>query len=267
MSLAPVEADFAIALSAIRNSAPLIHNMTNIVVANVTANALLAIGASPAMVENTEEAAELAAVAGAVVVNLGTLSPEWAAAMRLATQRAQAAKRPWLLDPVAVGALGYRTRLANDLLQYRPAIIRGNASEISALAGDATGGKGVDSTLSSNAAIEAAQALARRSGAVVVISGAIDYVTDGTRLIGISNGHPIMTRVTGMGCTASAIGGAYLAVSEDPFLAAVLAMVTMGVVGEAAYAKAAAPGSFQTAFIDALYQIEAGDLARGMRLS
>lgn len=267
MSLAPVEADFAAALSAIRNSAPLIHNMTNIVVANVTANALLAIGASPAMVENTEEAAELAAVAGAVVVNLGTLSPDWAAAMRLATQRAQAAKRPWLLDPVAVGALGYRTRLAIDLLQHQPAIIRGNASEISALSGQASGGKGVDSTLSSDAAVEAARGLARNSGAVVVISGAVDYVTDGTRLVGIANGHPIMSRVTGMGCTASAIGGAYLAVSEDPFLAAVLTMVTMGVAGEAAYAKAPAPGSFQTAFIDALYQLEATDLVQGMRLS
>lgn len=267
MSLAPAEADFAAALSAIRNSAPLIHNMTNIVVANVTANALLALGASPAMVENTEEAAELAAVAAALVVNLGTLSPDWAAAMRLATASAHAAKRPWLLDPVAVGALGYRTRLAADLLRHRPAIIRGNASEISALAGQAAGGKGVDSTLSSDQAIEAAQALARSCGAVVVVSGAVDYVTDGARLLGIANGHPIMTRVTGMGCTASAVGGAYLAVTEDPFMAAMLTMTTMGVAGEAAFAKAPAPGSFQTAFIDALYQLEAPDLARRMRLS
>ncbi|MDY0870482.1 hydroxyethylthiazole kinase [Dongia rigui] len=267
MSPAPVEADFAAALSAIRNSAPLIHNMTNIVVANLTANALLALGASPAMVENTEEAAELAAIAGALVVNLGTLSPDWAAAMRLATLSANAAKRPWLLDPVAVGALGYRTRLAADLLRHRPAIIRGNASEISALAGYAAGGKGVDSTLASDAAVEAAQLLARNSGAVVVVSGAVDYVTDGSRVVGIANGHAIMSRVTGMGCTASAIGGAYLAVIKDPFRAAVLAMVTMGVAGEAAFAKAQAPGTFQTAFIDALYQIQAGDLAGGMRLS
>jgi hydroxyethylthiazole kinase len=267
MSLAPVEADFAASLSAIRNSAPLIHNMTNIVVANLTANALLALGASPAMVENTEEGAELAAIAGALVVNLGTLSPDWAAAMRLATASANAAKRPWLLDPVAVGALGYRTRLAADLLRHRPAIIRGNASEISALAGYATGGKGVDSTLASDAAVEAAQLLARNSGAVVVVSGAVDYVTDGTRLVGIANGHPIMTRVTGMGCTASAIGGAYLAVNDDPFMAAVQTMVTMGVAGEVAFAKAASPGSFQAAFIDALYHIEASDLAKGMHLS
>jgi hydroxyethylthiazole kinase len=267
MSLAPAEADFAAALSAIRNSAPLIHNMTNIVVANLTANALLALGASPAMVENTEEAAELAAIAGALVVNLGTLSPDWAAAMRLATASANAAKRPWLLDPVAVGALGYRTRLAADLLHNRPTIVRGNASEISALAGQAVGGKGVDSTLSSDAAIDAARVLARNSGTVIVVSGAVDYVTDGSRLAGIANGHAIMTRVTGMGCTASAICGAYLAVNDDPFMAAVQAMVTMGVAGEAAFAKADAPGSFQTAFIDALFRIEAPDLAKGMHLS
>ncbi|MBI2254188.1 MAG: hydroxyethylthiazole kinase [Proteobacteria bacterium] len=266
MSLAPVEADFAAALSAIRNSAPLIHNMTNIVVANVTANALLAIGASPAMVENTEEAAELAGIASALVVNLGTLSPDWAAAMRLATERARREKRPWLLDPVAVGALGYRTRLAADLLANRPTIIRGNASEIAALAGQAAGGKGVDSTLSSDQAIEAAQQLARNIGAVIVVSGAVDYVTDGTRLLGIANGHPLMARVTGMGCTASAIGGAYLAVNDDPFIAAAEAMVTMGVAGEAAFATAPVPGSFQIAFLDALYRIEAVDLARGMRV-
>jgi hydroxyethylthiazole kinase len=267
MSLMPAEADFAAALSAIRQSAPLIHNMTNIVVANTTANALLALGASPAMVENTEESAEIAAVAGAVVVNLGTLSPDWAAAMRLATARARQAQRPWLLDPVAVGALGYRTRLAVDLLANGPSIIRGNASEIAALAGQATGGKGVDSTLSSDRAIDAAKALASHHKTVVVVSGAVDYVTDGTRLAAIANGHPIMARVTGMGCTASAIGGVYLAVVDDPFMAALQATILMGVAGELAFARAQAPGSFQTAFIDTLYTIEAGDLAQGMSLS
>lgn len=267
MSLAPAEADFAAALSAIRQSAPLIHNIANIVVANVTANALLALGASPAMVENAEEAAELAAIAGALVVNLGSLSPDWAAGMRLAAASALAAGRPWLLDPVAVGALRYRTRLAAELLRHKPSIIRGNASEISALAGQAGSSKGVDTTLSSEAAIDAGRSLARSSGAVVVISGAVDFITDGNRLLGIANGHPIMSRVTGMGCTASAIGGAYLAVEADPFMAAALAMVTMGVVGEVAFTTATAPGAFQTAFIDALYRIEAADLAAGMRLA
>lgn len=267
MPTLPTEADFADALNAIRATAPLIHNMTNIVVANVTANALLAIGASPAMVENTEEAAELAAIAGALVVNLGTLSPDWAAAMRLATQRAQQEGRPWLLDPVAVGALGYRTRLAADLVEHGPAIIRGNASEIVALAGEASGGKGVDSTLGSDAAIDAAKSLARRYHTVVAVSGAIDYVTDGSRLAGIANGHPIMTRVTGMGCTASAICGAYLAVLDDPFMAAVQGMAVMGVVGEIAQGISSGPGSFQVAFLDTLHGIDADRLAQRARLS
>lgn len=264
----PTRADFIAALDTIRATAPLIHNMTNIVVANVTANALLAIGASPAMVENTEEAAEIAAIAGAVVVNLGTMSPDWAAAMRLATQRAQAEGRPWLLDPVAVGALGYRTRLAADLIEHGPAIIRGNASEIVALAGQASGGgKGVDSILGSEAAIEAAKSLALRYGTVVVVSGAIDYVTDGVRLAGVANGHPIMTRVTGMGCTASAICGAYLAVLDDPFMAALHGMAVMGVVGETAQSASAGPGSFQVVFLDALYALTGETLARQARFS
>jgi hydroxyethylthiazole kinase len=267
MPALPTQADFTTALDAIRDTAPLIHNMTNIVVANLTANALLAIGASPAMVENTEEAAELAAIAGALVVNLGTLSPDWAAAMRLATQRAQGEGRPWLLDPVAVGALGYRTRLAADLIEHGPAIIRGNASEIVALAGQASGGKGVDSTLGSEAAIESAKGLAQRYGTVVVVSGAVDYVTDGVRLAGISNGHAIMTRVTGMGCTASALCGAYLAVLDDPFMAALHGMAAMGVVGEIAQAASTGPGSFQVAFLDALHALKGETLARQARFS
>jgi hydroxyethylthiazole kinase len=267
MSILPTKTDFADALNAIRVTAPLIHNMTNIVVANVTANALLAIGASPAMVENTEEAAELAAIAGALVVNLGTLSPDWAAAMRLATQRARQEGRPWLLDPVAVGALGYRTRLAADLLEHGPAMIRGNASEIVALAGESSGGKGVDSTLGSDAAIDAAKSLARRYHTVVVVSGAVDYVTDGSRLAGIANGHPIMTRVTGMGCTASAICGAYLAVLDDPYVAAIQGMAVMGVAGELAAAASTGPGSFQIAFLDALHGIDAERLSQKAQLS
>lgn len=261
------ESDFAEALGAIRATAPLIHNMTNIVVANVTANALLALGASPAMVENTEEAAEIAALAAAVVVNLGTMSPDWAAAMRLATQRAQGERRPWLLDPVAVGALGYRTRLAGDLLEHGPAIVRGNASEIMALAGAASGGKGVDSTQGSDAAIDAARHLAKRYHTVVAVSGAVDYVTDGERLVGIANSDPIMTRVTGMGCTSSAICGAYLAVIDDPFLAAVQGMAVTGIAGEIAAQESRGPGSFQVAFLDALHGLEAPQLARLVRLS
>jgi hydroxyethylthiazole kinase len=262
--------DFGAALRDIRATAPLIHNIANLVVTNVTANALLALGASPAMVENTEEVAEIAAIAGAVVINLGTISPSWAAAMRLAAISAQQAGTPWVLDPVAVGALSYRTRLAAELLEAHPAVIRGNASEIMALAGQAAGGKGVDSLAASDVAIEAAKELAHRYATVVTVSGAIDYVTDGTRLTGIANGHPIMSRVTGMGCTASALTGAYLALLDDPFDAAVQAMAAMGVAGDIALQAGGAnigSGSFQVAFLDALYHLDGAKIAALVRLS
>jgi hydroxyethylthiazole kinase len=261
---------FATALADIRASAPLIHNIANIVVTNVTANALLALGASPAMVENTEEVAELAAIAGALVVNLGTISPAWAAAMRLATLSAYQAGTPWVLDPVAVGALGYRTRLARELLESHPTVIRGNASEIMALAGMAAGGKGVDSLLPSDAAVAAAKELALRYGSVVSVSGAVDYITDGARVVGVENGHAIMTRVTGMGCTASAVTGAYLAVLDDPFDAAIAAMVTMGVAGDNVMAGEGTTrigsGTFQVAFLDALYHLDGSQLTGQARL-
>jgi hydroxyethylthiazole kinase len=265
-------------LDAIRDRAPLIHNITNLVVTNVTANALLALGASPAMVENTEESAELARVANALVVNLGTMSGNLAAAMRLATRAAHEAKTPWVMDPVAVGALGYRSRLARDLLADKPNVIRGNASEIVALAAQAGvakpvgGGKGVDSTLESDAAVDAAKALARMLGNgsqsnAVVVSGAVDYVTDGTRVAAIANGHPVMTRVTGMGCTATALVGAFLAVEPDVYTAAVQGTVVMAVAGEIAMEMAGGPGSFQVAFLDTLYALEAAEIADRAKLS
>ncbi|TXH33238.1 MAG: hydroxyethylthiazole kinase [Rhodospirillaceae bacterium] len=259
-------------LQAIRDRAPLIHNITNLVVTNVTANALLALGASPAMVENTDEVAELARVATALVVNLGTISSSRAASMRIGARAAVQAGKPWVLDPVAVGALGYRSRLAAELLADRPTVIRGNASEITALAamqsgGTKAGGKGVDSTLSSDAAVAAAKGLAGRSGAVVVVSGAVDYVTDGQRVIGIANGHPIMTRVTGMGCTATALIAPFLAVASDAFTAAVQATIVMGVAGDTAMEMAGGPGSFQVAFLDVLYALEGHEILAKAKLT
>jgi len=261
-----VLATFGDNLDTIRRRKPLIHNITNLVVSNVTANALLALGASPAMVENTEESAELAQIADALVVNLGTVSSTLAAAMHLATKAASIAKRPWVLDPVAVGALDYRTRLARDLLQNRPAVIRGNASEIASLTGTAGGGKGVDSTLQADEAVEAADRLATMTSSVVVVSGAVDYVTDGNRHIRIANGHPLMTQVTGMGCTATALVGAFLAVTSQPLIAAAQAMLMMGVAGELAMKEAKGPGSLQVAFLDLLYQLTADDIRTHARL-
>ncbi|MDD7909755.1 hydroxyethylthiazole kinase [Pseudovibrio exalbescens] len=242
-------------LTKIRQTSPLVHNMTNIVVANTTANALLAIGASPAMVDGPEEAPELASVAGALVVNVGTVTPAQAEAMKLACAAAQKAGRPWVLDPVAVGALTFRTNLAKELLAFKPTVIRGNASEIMALAGEGSGGKGVDSTDSSEAALVAAKTLARTSGAVVAVSGPTDYITDGERTLTVKNGHELMPFVTGLGCTATALTGAAVAVAEDKLEAAAHALLFLGLAGETAAQDTAGPASLQVDIINQLYHL------------
>lgn len=246
----------AASLAAVRARAPLVHNITNIVVANSTANALLAVGASPAMAECTDEVEELAAAAGALVVNLGTVSSAWVAAMKLAATRAVAAGVPWVLDPVAVGVLRYRTRVAEDLLAARPAAIRGNAAEVMSLAGRSGAAKGVDSLADSAEAVAAAKELAARVGTVVAVTGAVDFVTDGTGTVEVHNGHALMGRVTGMGCTATALVGAFLAVEPDRMAAVAGALTVLGVAGELAAERARGPGSLQLELLDALYRLD-----------
>ncbi|HEY4163588.1 MAG TPA: hydroxyethylthiazole kinase [Dongiaceae bacterium] len=255
-------------IEGIRRRRPLIHNIANLVVANAVANALLALGASPAMVENSEEAADLARMADAVVINLGTVSSDLAAAMRLTTASAAAAGKPWVLDPVAVGVLGYRTRLAGELIANKPAVIRGNASEIAALAGDdGGGGKGVDSTLDTEAALAGARRLAERTGSTVVVSGAIDRITDGERMVAIANGHPIMAQVTGTGCISTALIGAFLPVSPGAFTAAAQAMLTMAVAGEMAAERSEGPGTWSVAFLDVLYSVDGAQILERAKIS
>jgi hydroxyethylthiazole kinase len=259
-------ADIARTLSAIRQRAPLVHNITNAVVTNFTANVLLALGASPAMVDGTDEVQEFVLRSDALVINLGTLSGERASAMRLAVAAADAAGTPWVLDPVAVGVLGYRTRLAHDLLSDSPAAIRGNASEILSLAGEDAIGRGVDSASTSDNARDAARSLADETGAVVAVTGATDYVTDGARTLAIANGHQMMTRVTGMGCSATAIVGACLAVEPDRLAATVHAMAIIGVAGEIAVARSRGPGSLVVEFLDTLYALDETALAERLLL-
>ncbi len=246
-------------LRAVTNGSPLVHCLTNIVVAGFTANVLLALGASPAMVENAEEAGPFAKVAGAVLVNLGTLSGEREAAMRAAAAAAQSASRPWVLDPVAVGALEHRTLLARELLGHRPAVIRGNASEISSLAGvTGAAGRGVDSNMGSGAAVGAAMELARASGAVVAVSGAVDYVTDGRQLLEVPGGNILMTRVTGVGCALGAVMAALLAVVPDPLQAGRDASAILKEAGgRAAFPPVPGTGTYAVRLLDCL-----GDLAR-----
>lgn len=257
-------------LERVRAAAPLVHSVTNLVVTNLTANVLLALGASPAMVENVEEAGELAAVAGAVVINLGSMSAPRTEAMRAAAQAADRTGTPWVLDPVAVGALTYRSEVARALLAHRPAAIRGNASEIASLAGGAGGGKGVDSTLDSDAALGAARRLALDTGAVVAVTGKVDHVTDGDRVLTVHNGHALLTRVTGMGCSATAAVAACLAVAEragvDRLTAAAHALALFGFAAERAARGAAGPASFQIALIDSLYGLTEAQVLAGVRI-
>jgi len=241
------------ALAAVVATGPLVHCLTNIVVAGFTANVLLALGASPAMVENACEAGPFASISGGVLINLGTLSPERESAMRAAAEAASRAGRPWVLDPVAVGVLEHRTRLASELLAWRPAVVRGNPSEVMSLAG-CTGaqGKGVDSATASEQAVEAASDLARRSGAVVAVSGAVDYITDGAELVAVPDGDPMMAKVTGVGCALGAVMAAFLAAGAPPLLAATGASALMGAAGSRAARGGPGPGTFAVRLIDHL---------------
>lgn len=256
-------------IAAIRSHAPLVHNITNFVVMNNTANALLSLGASPVMAHAAEEVEDMVSIASALVVNVGTLSHAWVEAMELAMRRAASLGVPIVYDPVGAGATPYRNSVNVRLLSAAtPTIIRGNGSEIMALAADlapalsecetiAAQTKGVDSTASSDAALEAAKRLSSALGSVVVISGPRDYIVSGSSVQTNDHGTPMMARVTGMGCTSSALCGAFMAVRRnDPATAALHAMQTMGMAGEKALAQASGPGSFQVAFLDALYNIK-----------
>jgi len=256
------------ALSAVRSARPLVHNITNYVVMNSTANALLALGASPAMVHAVEEVEEFVDLAQALVVNIGTLSADWVTAMRLAVARARQSGRPWVLDPVGVGATRYRNLVAGELALSSPSAIRGNASEILSLAqATSQATRGVDSSEPAEAAILAARELAQRLGTVVAVTGAVDYITDGERVVSCNNGHALMTRVTGMGCTATALIGAFLAVEPDPLAAAVYGLAVLGVAGELAAANAKGPGTFQVQLYDALANLERATLLERARLA
>ncbi len=257
-------------VQAIRTRNPLVHNVTNYVVMNNTANALLAIGASPVMAHAVDELDDMVGltklVGGALVVNIGTLDESWVESMGKAMHAAAARTIPMVFDPVGSGATPYRTRICRQLLeQSRPSVIRGNASEIMSLLDAGTQTKGVDSAHDALAAEELASQLAVSRSCVVSVSGATDVVTDGLNSIRIGNGVAMMTRVTGLGCTASALTGAFLAVNPTALQAAAHAMAVMGICGEIAAEKSAGPGSLQMHFLDALYQLDADQISRRLR--
>jgi len=251
----------------IRNKSPVVHNITNYVVMNNTANALLAIGASPVMAHAGEEMEEMVGIAQALVINIGTLSEKWISSMFDAMHHAARKNIPVILDPVGAGATSLRTRTARELIARNPpAIIRGNASEIMALADDKTKTKGVDSAASADKAIALAQKISATYKCVVCVSGATDYIVEEKKIARVGNGHPLMTRVTGLGCTASALCGAFAAVEKSFFAATAGAMAVMGIAGEMAAGKADGPGSLQMHFLDNLYRLSADDIKQRLKM-
>ncbi len=256
-------------LRLVRERKPLVHNITNDVVTNYTANALLACGASPVMAHAAEEVEEMVSLAGALVLNIGTLTPSRVEAMLKAGKRANALRVPVILDPVGAGATRLRTDSAKRLIEEASIqVIRGNASEILSLAEEksASRTKGVDSVHTVDQVAETAEVLARELGTTLAITGPIDLITDGERVRRVMNGHEMMSRITGAGCTATVIIGAFLAVCPDPLEAATTGLSYFGLAGEKAAAKAPGPGSFQIALLDALYEIKEEELRAGAKI-
>lgn len=248
-------------LAKLRAEPPLVQCITNYVAMNVAANVLLAAGASPAMVSDAEEAGEFARIAGALTVNIGTLSSPFVAGMRAAIEGAQAVGRPWVLDPVACQATALRRRTSADLVALKPTIVRGNASEILSLVGEASQGQGVDGRDSVTAAEDGARWLAHETGGVVAVTGEVDFVTDGRRAARIGGGSPWMPMNTALGCSLTCLCGAYAAVARDPFDATVEALAHYAVAGKRAHEGAAGPGSFAPRFLDALQAVTPEALA------
>jgi hydroxyethylthiazole kinase len=243
-------------LSLLRSQRPLVHCVTNYVAMDISANLLLAAGASPVMAHALEEVEDIAGAAGALAINIGTLDERWVESMLAAAKAAVEAGVPWVLDPVGVNATAYRLEVAKRLMGLQPTVIRGNASEIATLGGGGGGGQGVDSTIESFDALDAAQELARKTGAVVAITGAVDYVTNGRELVAVANGHELMSRVTAVGCALTALTAACLAVRDDALSAAVHSLVLMGIAGELAAERAQGPASFRMQLLDCLYLLE-----------
>ena len=245
-------------LDAIRERKPLVHNITNYVVMNETANAILALGALPVMAHAREEVEEMVGLAGALVLNIGTLSEHWVEAMLLAGKAANARGIPVVLDPVGAGATRYRTETATRLLEEldHVSVLRGNAGEIATLLGVQAEVRGVESIDAGTGARELAERAGRLVGAAAV-TGAVDYVSDGDTTVEVASGHPLLARVTGTGCMATAMIGCFHAVEpRDPVGAAVSALAAFGVAAELAAERSSGPGSFHVALYDALSDID-----------
>ena len=254
-------------LKALRIKKPLIHNITNYVVMNYTANALLACGASPVMAHAPEEVEEMVSFSGALVLNIGTLTRAWVDSMLIAGKKANELDIPIILDPVGSGATKFRTESAKRLInELYISVIRGNASEVLSLAREGSRTKGVDSIHSVEEAADAALILAKELDITLAITGPIDLITDGTDTYKVLNGHEPMGFVTGTGCTATALIGAFLSVDENPISAAATALAYFGLAGEEGALHSRGPGTFHTALIDALFTIDEEQIKKEVRI-
>jgi hydroxyethylthiazole kinase len=257
------------ALQMVRQANPLVHNITNVVVTNFTANGLLALGASPVMAYAKEEVADMAKIAGALVLNIGTLNQTEVEAMIIAGKSANEAGVPVIFDPVGAGATPYRTETARNIVRdVAISVIRGNAAEIANTIGEAWAIKGVDAGEGSGDVVSLAKKAAKQLKTVVAITGKENVVTDGNTTYIIRNGHPLLTKVTGTGCLLTSVIGAFAAVERDVLKAAAAALVIYGVAAEIAAKNAGdeGPGSFQIAFLDALSRVGADEISRYGRI-
>ena len=258
-------------IAAVRERAPLVHSITNFVVMNLNANVLLAAGASPVMAHAHEEVQSMAGIAQSLVLNIGTLEPYWMESMRLALLTASQRGIPTVLDPVGAGATAYRNQSIELLLNTAlPTVVRGNGSEIMSVAGAHVQTKGVDSSAAANDALGSARALVQRTGGVVCVSGVTDHIVDGTRWALLNNGHVWMTRITGIGCSATALVAAFCAVQPDAWRATVSAMALMGLAGEIAAEKATVRrqgvGTMQALLLDELQLLDQATVQARLKL-
>ena len=251
----------------VRSENPLVHNITNYVVMNTTANALLASGASPVMAHAAEEVSDMVGIAGALVVNIGTLDARWVTSMMKAIKKAVELQKPIVLDPVGAGATPFRSQTLHELISIAPpSVLRGNSSEVMAVHDHSRATRGVDSSDPSDAALATARSLNQELGSTICISGAVDYIVDKDRTAELHNGHELMAKVTGMGCTSTALIGAFIAVHDDHFEATAAAMALIGVAGQLAAEQANGPGTMQLHLLDKLYNLTKEEFLDVIRL-
>lgn len=255
----------------LRKTAPLVHNITNYVTVNDCANALLAIGASPIMADDLLEAGDIAAISSALVLNIGTLNQRTISSMIAAGKRANECGIPVVFDPVGAGASKLRNDTVKEILeQVKITVLRGNISEVSFVAGLDVTTRGVDASAADGTrdAAAVAKAVAEKFGCTAAVTGAVDVISDGKRVVKIRNGHPMLSKVTGTGCMTSALVGAYAGANKDAFVAAAAGVASMGIAGEIAYEKAGrlGTGSFHIAILDALSHLDSAVMEARLKL-